>query len=374
MQRLTIENIIDHVKSLNLDNKHDDNINDNIINPNLEQNVQNITEFENEINSVFNNAKTVDLPSTKITSYSLLHSILFCLCDKYGQLTDMDKNIYVMNLVDRLAQYSSDNFNNYKDSGCKKQNISQLFKNPEKLCHNYWALKIIADFFCINLIVLDQQKDKVKYIDNFNYYKNILILAYYGSLIKFKPVIFNNKLIHTFNDNYINVDFVDESLIDLLIKYKIEFIDDTNDDKKIIDDTIENNNVNNIQNNENSNEIDNENNDKDITEIVENNIHDNNENDEKQIVDDKIDTKLVKDSEKKGKKKIKKKLDKSVPKSTNKKKVIKIIENEKPIPNKYMKLAELQNIANIYEISLTNGKKKKTRMELYDEIMKLCNI
>lgn len=121
---------------------------------------------------------------------SLLFSILYCIDDNFKTLLDSDKEIYITKLKDKLF-YDITNKKlfyeyNYKDLSWK---IDDLKESVDKLKNNKMLLRYLADYFNINIFLLNITEDKIYsvYSDkNCNIFKVNIILSFYNDI--FEPL------------------------------------------------------------------------------------------------------------------------------------------------------------------------------------------
>lgn len=137
------------------------------------------------INNKFNN-----------NDLSLYASILFQLVDCYKNLSPQKQHEYILKLRDKLIIYVSNpttiKFHGYKDElGWVKKDIVDSFV---KLKTNKITLKVLADYFNINIFLFNVVDDKIYVVsgnDSYDMFRKSILLTLNGTV--FEPLVYSGK-------------------------------------------------------------------------------------------------------------------------------------------------------------------------------------
>nr|QBK88411.1 MAG: hypothetical protein LCMiAC01_00750 [Mimivirus LCMiAC01] len=143
---------------------------------------------------------------------SLFYSLLFCIDNKFKNIDNISKEEYVHNLRNKILMDIGredlyDKFK-YKSIGWNKVEI----KKDLKTYNNSWMMiRLLSDYFSINIFMLDINKDKIYSIypeEFFNIFKFNVFLVYYNEI--FEPLVYRKTTLWTYNTEpfrkLINVD------------------------------------------------------------------------------------------------------------------------------------------------------------------------
>lgn len=129
------------------------------------------------------------------SNFSLYTSILFLLIPNFNKLQPNVQYDYVVKLRDKLIIYISNNdnikFNSYKEDlgWVKKDIVDSLVKFKT----NKVILKLIADYFYINIFLFNVVEDKIYVVSDNNSYdmfrKSIILVL---NEMTFEPIVHNN--------------------------------------------------------------------------------------------------------------------------------------------------------------------------------------
>lgn len=347
---------------------------------------------------------------------SFITSILSCLMSNFNMKSIDEQINYIKCIINLVYKNFNNNYAKYKLFKWKKENV---LDNLNKLNINYQISYLYAEYFHINIFIIDLKEDKLYATNNnfISFKKNIFLIKINNN---YEPIYFNDKkylqynsdIINTILENIENVNIFDNEEnkfnihIDNLDKYlnnkvKLDLKDKillrkfTNNDRnnyekdnnnivknniKEINKNEENNNIKNIDSDINNFEEDNElvNVDKfDISETENYNIisetkNINNQNNNKKIFYEKLNdintNQEIIDNIKNNKNlEIKENI------KDNKNLEIKIKYNKKDLEQ--YKLEEIKNIAKKENINLkhkVDGKNKmKTKLQLIKEILNI---
>jgi len=136
---------------------------------------------------------------------SLYFSILFLLINDFDKLPDKDQQNAIIKLRDKLIIFISihDNLKNqhYNEFGWSKKDIIDTLIKFET---NKLIIKILADYFNINIFILNIVEDKIYVVSENNFYDmfrpNILISVNYEI---FEPLIYSNSKLIEYNSGLI---------------------------------------------------------------------------------------------------------------------------------------------------------------------------
>ncbi|ARF09633.1 hypothetical protein Indivirus_2_12 [Indivirus ILV1] len=263
---------------------------------------------------------------------SLYASVLFHVIPNYQKLSEHDQYDCIIKLRDKLIIYISNNdnikFNNYGEElgWVKKDIVDSLVKFKT----NKVTLKLIADYFYLNIFLFNVIEDKIYVVSENNSYdmfrKSIMLVLNEST---FEPMVYNNILISEYTSGPIKkLVTVDKKFLVLL---------DTNlKDSIPAHFTIRLSDISKYLKEENKPE--------------QSQDTDNQENEYAEVIPNESDANAyIKDIE-----------------STEKE----IVNKPQLVFNisQKMKLSEIQDIAKKLNIDLNNGPKKKTKIELMNEI------
>jgi hypothetical protein len=124
------------------------------------------------------------------SKYSLLYSVLYCIDDQFRQLAQNLKEPYLVTVKEKLLQdlVTKKYFQEYMYSDLEWK-LDDLTDSIDKQKNNKMLLRYIADYFNINIFLLNISEDKIYAIYNgtaCNIYKSSVFLTYYKDI--FEPL------------------------------------------------------------------------------------------------------------------------------------------------------------------------------------------
>jgi len=395
-------------EEINYDLNTDNHINE-IVFEFLEKNEQKvISDFPPNIKELFdpflkeiNRVGVVPFSSDKKYNISLFYSVLYCMDKDFDKIEDVDNLIFDLRkkIIFELLDPPVYNSKNYEELGWKKKELKDSLNNFK---NNRMVLRVLTEYFNVNIFVLNISEDRIYsvYSDElFNTFKMNIFLSFYDEI--FEPIIYKENKLWKYNDDpfkkLINVDKLKINVLGVDFKNKIDIpfqigtenlekyfesenkdgdegAEDNEEDKdkdlpkvKIInkkEDEDEDEEDEEDENDENEDEENGENNFGEVSDETD---------DDQLLIDDPEDTEIEIESLKNHKDIFCKKNEIKKKKKVKKGKLNSDLKNL----NQNMKLVELQKIAENHKISLCIGKtkagkpKRKTKKELYDDLIKL---
>lgn len=220
-KQVTIPELIKYVMSFSVVNK--DN-NDTMFQTQIKSNdsfkfyclkskeCRNMNDFPEKIRSIFDpylkdfiryGANQLIEDDTNITFY---YSILFHLVPNYDKLSNADQMSYIHTLRDKLVIHISDNSlmqtMEYNKCNWEKAHLT----NPlAQLKINKFVIKLIADYFNLNIFMLNTVEDKIYVIsDNFSYdiFRQNIFMVFNDDI--FEPLVYNGQHILDYMSSPIN--------------------------------------------------------------------------------------------------------------------------------------------------------------------------
>lgn len=289
---------------------------------------------------------------------SLLSSILSCLKDDFILQPCQTQQVYISQLNNNLIGFI--NSEKYNDLGFNKTDFKQIsiISQLKSYQNTKIILRLIAEYFNINIFLLNITTDELSIANDFcKYKKNILIMLLNDE--SFEPIFFKNNKVLTFDSNLIK-HLISTNCFNNLIdipKFEEKIVQNTN--TKNVTYTLREKRLLRLLNEQNLKET------KTPDYAVENDVEGVNEITESSEACDNIESNLS-DSE-----------NDTEPNTDLINKIKKKVYDEKSC-----KLDELQNDAKLLGIDITitkSGptgiakKKNKTKKELCDDINKYLN-
>lgn len=156
---------------------------------------------------------------------SVISCILTCLSSNFLSKSPAEQTTYISYVFNKINGYFTNNFEQeYKNFGWKKMEVSKDLQNI--ISHKF--LKICADFFHVNLFILNCNDDIISYIGNtFIPYKKNIFLFDLGDH-SYQPLFFNDSKYLQYNSYYIqniisNSDFINVINMDNKYNSPIKF-------------------------------------------------------------------------------------------------------------------------------------------------------
>jgi hypothetical protein len=161
------------------------------------------------LDKIFNIYKSTMMRSAVISYYSgnincsMISSILNCLLTSY--LINIENHInYIKNIIDKIRFFINNDY--LEISKKKKKNYDVIELERDLLNFKYTEIlnNVICDFFTINIVILDTQKDKIIFNgENFISYRKTVFLFLINEN-NYEPIFIKNKSYLQGSDNMIN--------------------------------------------------------------------------------------------------------------------------------------------------------------------------
>jgi hypothetical protein len=175
---------------------------------------KNINDFPKKLKSIFDpyikdfirygSKKSLDQNSE--SNLSLYFSILKLLIPDFAKFTSKDQLNYIFKLRDKMTIYISTSYmlqeNEYDKFGWIKKDMTTSLIQFKT---NILIMKLIADYFSLNIFILNIIEDKIYYIsdnDSFDLFRGNIFLVCNGDI--FEPLIYNDKPILDYTDSVVN--------------------------------------------------------------------------------------------------------------------------------------------------------------------------
>jgi len=136
---------------------------------------------------------------------SLFFSILHCLNDRFINLDDDEKMVYIKELNSKMCTDISKIYtkNSYKVYGWTKKLLREYLKtySYEKI-----VLLFASDYFNINIFIFNHDEDKLYAVypeEGFNKYKPLIVLSYYQNV--YEPIVSNDRSYFSYHDDIIKM-------------------------------------------------------------------------------------------------------------------------------------------------------------------------
>lgn len=217
-KKVTVQKLLNYVNKILIEIEHENDLIRNKIDESkmeLEKEIKNTIDLSNQIKKIMdpflkdiftmNFKNKYKKKNQQEFNLTLIESILqLLLADSFGKDEDDDKKYsLIMKLREKLVLYISNekNFRNYQIYNWnKKESIDSIvqFKN------NKYLIKIIADYFNINIFILNLNEDKIFVMTEPDYYdifrENIVLCYNYGL---FEPLFYKNEGIFNYKNDLI---------------------------------------------------------------------------------------------------------------------------------------------------------------------------
>lgn len=182
---------------------------------------------------------------------SLLYSVYFCLSPSFRIKGENKQKIIVKSVRTKIIDYINSTlyFNSlgYKNYFWKKKDLKKSFESDKDVdIDNNMRLQFLADFFFINIFVVNLSKNNIYCVytgENYNKYKNSIFVSQYEN--NFEILSFDGSYIWTFNNKLL------QKLVGINYQYIIPL--DVNKSKKCTKKKFERQSVDNIDNIDNKN-------------------------------------------------------------------------------------------------------------------------
>jgi hypothetical protein len=135
------------------------------------------------------------------TNLSLFFSILYCIMPEYKTFDKELQLLYIKKLRDKLTVLVMNNFT-YKHFGWNKKD---LLLSLSEFKTNKMILKLITDYFNINIILLNISEDKIYIVsadEGYNMFRQNIIVTFFEST--FEPIFHSESGIYCFSSPSIN--------------------------------------------------------------------------------------------------------------------------------------------------------------------------
>ena len=232
-KRITLTKLISHVLSFTVDNVNKD-ILDSIFPTQIKSDDEfhfdslafgeskNINDFPTKLKSILDPfIKDLMRHGSRTTfdndiNLSLYYSVLSLLIKNYNNLPNTDQLNYITTLRDKLVMIITNNDLKYKSLGWTKKEILNSLVQYKT---NKIILKLLADYLCINIFMLNIIEDRIYVISENDYYDifrpNIFLV--YNMEEIFEPLIYSNNPILNYNTSIIKkLVTVDKNFLVLL--------------------------------------------------------------------------------------------------------------------------------------------------------------
>lgn len=232
-KRIALTKLISYVLSFTVDNVNKDVL-DNIFPTQIKSDDEfqfesltlgesrNINDFPIKLKSIFDpfikdlmrhGSRTV---FENDVNMSLYFSVLSLLIKNYTTLPTTDQLNYITKLRDKLVMIITNNETTYKSLGWTKKEILNSLVQYKT---NKIILKLLADYLCINIFMLNITEDRVYVIsenDSYDMFRPNIFLVY-NMEENFEPLIYSNTPVLNYNTSIIKkLITVDKNFLVLL--------------------------------------------------------------------------------------------------------------------------------------------------------------
>jgi hypothetical protein len=246
-KRLTLDNLIDYIKSNIININNLDNLNEDICTENsdsensivpLKQNMIKLISFlPNNLQTLLNNflpdmTRIGVLFENDNYNNSLFISILSCLKDDFILCTEQTKKFYVEELQNNLI-------NDIRSKKCKKKQRlenEKIIDNIKNYKINTVIFKLLSNFFNINLIILDIITDEIYCITKINKFKNSIVILMIDEN-NYEPIFYNNEKIYNYENKLIK--FLYDNSHNIQVLFNEEEINNNMNVNEIIENNVD---------------------------------------------------------------------------------------------------------------------------------------